>query len=50
MIEADLGGSVKGQDSCVCLKAVFSGAEVAVDGPGVLPLLLCSGAVVAKTI
>ena len=48
MIEAGLGGSVKGQDSCVCLKAVFSGAEVAVDGPGVLSLLLWCRSVVAK--
>ena len=31
----------KGQDSCVCLEAVSSGAEVVVDGPGAIPLLLC---------
>ena len=26
----------KGQDSCMCIKAVSSRAEVAVDGPGAL--------------
>ena len=39
-----------GQDSRVGLEAVPSGAEVAVDGPGALPLLLCCRSMVAKVI
>ena len=34
----------------VGLDAVSSGAEVAVDGPGALPLLLCCRSMVAKAI
>ena len=44
------GALFKGQDSHVCLEAVSSGAEVAVDEPGALPLLLCCRSVVAKGI
>ena len=44
------GAVFKGQDSRVQLKAVSSGAEVAIDGPGALPLLLCCRSVVAKAI
>ena len=40
----------KGQDSRMCLKAVSSGAEVAEDGPGALPLLCCCRSVVDKAI
>ena len=40
----------EGQDSSVRLEAVSSGAEVAVDGPGALPLLLCCRSMVAKAI
>ena len=40
----------KGQDSCVCLETMSSGAEVIVDGPGALPLLLCCRSMVAKEI
>ena len=40
----------KGQDSRVCLEAVSSEAELAVDRPGALPLLLCCRSVVAKAI
>ena len=40
----------KGQDSHVCLETVSSGAEVVVDGPGALPLLLCCRSMVAKVI
>ena len=40
----------KGQDSRMGLEAVSSGAEVAVDGPGALPLLLCCRSMVAKAI
>ena len=40
----------KEQDSRMRLKAVYSGAEVAVDGPGALPLLLCCRSMVAKVI
>ena len=38
----------KGQDSRVHLEAVLSGAEMAVDGPDALPLLLCCRSMVAK--
>ena len=38
----------KGQHSCVHLEALFSGAEVAVDGPGALSVLLCCRSMVAK--
>ena len=41
---------IKGRDSRVGLEGVSSGAEVAVDGPGALPLLLCYRSMVAKAI
>ena len=44
------GAMFKGQNSHVCLEAVSSGAEVAVDGPGALPLHLCCISMVAKAI
>ena len=36
----ELGAMFKGQDSRMHLEPVSSGAEVGIDGPGALPLLL----------
>ena len=42
------GAMFKGQDSHMGLKAVSSGAEMAVDRPSAVPLLLCCRSMLAK--
>ena len=48
--EIGAGSVFKGQVSHVYLEAVSSGAEVVVDEPDALPLLLCYRLMVDKTI
>ena len=44
------GAMFKGQDSHMGLEAVSSGAEMAVDRPGAVPLLFCCRSMLAKVI